>query len=331
MSFINDTFTDVDTIDLESHTGEAGATWVKHTTTSGNMRINNDGSTSAVAATVNAPVMYYASGSPATAEYDVESLGVKRIGPAAANFAFLAGRIDTTAATFYVAGFDFTTSAWIIQKRIAGTSTTLATVAGTWAENATKDLKFEIRDASKKLFADGVEVVSTTDNTITAAGKAGIRAAGSGTYALFNNFTATDATGASTNATADGGTGTVTITATGGEAAGGSSGTDIVADGGTGTITITGSGGDVSTTSTGSFVTDVMENNTGAGVLASTAIVWTWYQGSIGAAPTSTTHGTGTTNSLGVITASGLPAGAGFLLVRTNDSSGVYYQPGTVT
>lgn len=194
MSFVNDTFTDLNLTDLESHTGETGATWTKHATTSGNMRINNDGSTSTAFATASASVMYYASGSPASAEYDVESLGVKRIGPTAVNFAFLAGRMDTAAATVYVAGFDFASSSWIIQKRVAGASTTLSTLAGTWPENGFKDLKFEIRDAYKKLFADGVEVGSTTDNTITAAGKVGIRAAGgSETYALFNNFTATDA------------------------------------------------------------------------------------------------------------------------------------------
>lgn len=83
--------------------------------------------------------------------------------------------------------------------------------------------------------------------------------------------------------------------------------------------------------STGNFVTDVMENNSGAGLLANTSVLWSWYQGAIGAAPTSTTHGAGTTNALGVLTAAGLPTGAGFLLVRTVDGSGVYYQPGTVT
>lgn len=98
----------------------------------------------------------------------------------------------------------------------------------------------------------------------------------------------------------------------------------------TGTSSLTAGAATGGSGATGSFTTDAMENNTGAGLLANTAVAWTWYQGSIGAAPTSTAHGTGTTNASGVLTASGLPTGAGFLLVRTTDSSGVYYQPGTV-
>lgn len=82
--------------------------------------------------------------------------------------------------------------------------------------------------------------------------------------------------------------------------------------------------------SSGTFTSDAMENNTGAGLLANTPVFWTWYQGAIGSAPTSTTHGSGTTNAAGILTVNGLPSGAGFLLVRTADSAGVYYQPGTI-
>lgn len=109
-------------------------------------------------------------------------------------------------------------------------------------------------------------------------------------------------------------------------------GSGASAAGGTGTSSGSGSGG-VATGGaggTGSFTTDAMENNSGAGLLASVTVNWTWYQGSIGAAPTSMTHGSGTTNSSGILSLTGLPLGAGFLLVRTTDSAGVYYQPGTV-
>ena len=81
----------------------------------------------------------------------------------------------------------------------------------------------------------------------------------------------------------------------------------------------------------GTFTSDAMENNTGAGLLASTSVTWTWWQGSIGATPTSLTHGSGTTSAGGVLSLTGLPTGAGFLIARTADSAGVYYQPGTVT
>ncbi len=133
-----------------------------------------------------------------------------------------------------------------------------------------------------------------------------------------------------TNASAGGGTGTGTGSGSGGTATGGSGGS-ASASGGTGTSTGSGSGGASTAGGAGTFTSDAMENNTGAGPLASVSVLWTWYHGAIGAAPTSTTHGTGSTNSSGVLSLTGLPAGAGFLLVRTMDATGVYYQPGTVT
>lgn len=133
------------------------------------------------------------------------------------------------------------------------------------------------------------------------------------------------------NGSATSGTGTSAGSGSGGDASA-SGGTAGTATSGTGTSTGSGIGGAAAGGAGGSFVSDAMENNTGAGLLASTSVSWTWYQGAIGAAPTSTTHGTGTTSAAGVLTiASGLPAGAGFLLVRTADASGVYYHPGTIS
>ena len=132
------------------------------------------------------------------------------------------------------------------------------------------------------------------------------------------------------SASASSGSGTSTGSGSGGDASGaGGSGASVSS--GSGTSTGSGTGGAATGGTGGSFTTDAMENNTGAGLLASIAVFWTWYQGAIGAAPTATVHGTGTTNASGVLSiASGLPSGAGFLLVRTADASGVYYHPGTV-
>ena len=133
----------------------------------------------------------------------------------------------------------------------------------------------------------------------------------------------------STDATAPGATLTGTATLEPGSASGGAT-VSATAPGATliGTATLT--PGAASGTTSGSFTSDEMVNNTGS-ALASTAVIWTWWQGSIGATPTSLTHGTGTTDASGVLTVTGLPVGTGFLIVRTTDSTGVYYQPGTVS
>jgi hypothetical protein len=58
-----------------------------------------------------------------------------------------------------------------IYKKVAGVVTELASGDSDIADDDT--YKFEIRDATKKLFHKGSEILSTTDNAITAAGKVG--------------------------------------------------------------------------------------------------------------------------------------------------------------
>jgi len=90
------------------------------------------------------------------------------------------------------------------------------------------------------------------------------------------------------------------------------------------------SGGATVPAGAGSFVTDVMVNNTGS-VWESTPVVYEWRVGTgIGVAPSSVNYGTGTTSAGGVLTATGLIAGTGVFLVATTDRSSVYYQAGTV-
>lgn len=160
------------------------------------------------------------------------------------------------------------------------------------------------------------------------------------TYRLFENgvdqgtATVSETVGtASVAGSAEGGLGLSVGSGIGGAATGGAAGGggNASAPGGTGTSTGSGTGGSASGLGgVGTFTSDAMENNTGAGLLASVTVNWTWYKGAIGTAPTSTTHGTGTTSAGGILSLTGLPVGAGFLLARTADATGVYYQPGTV-
>lgn len=80
----------------------------------------------------------------------------------------------------------------------------------------------------------------------------------------------------------------------------------------------------------GQIVTDIMVNNTGT-PLATTAVVWEWRIGTgIGVAPSSVTYGSGTTDSIGILTLTGQTAGTGDFWAATTDYSAVYYQRKTV-
>lgn len=77
-----------------------------------------------------------------------------------------------------------------------------------------------------------------------------------------------------------------------------------------------------------SFTTEAFMNNTET-PLASTAVDWTWHAGGvIGSTGGTLTHGSGTTNGSGVLVATGMSAGAGYLLA-TDGVGHVYYEEGT--
>jgi hypothetical protein len=85
----------------------------------------------------------------------------------------------------------------------------------------------------------------------------------------------------------------------------------------------------------GQMLTDAMINNTGQ-VLSNISVRWSWYPGGrIGAlAGITPLEGVGVTDALGQILVTGLPAGAGLLLVAqwitdpTDDN--VYYKAGVI-
>lgn len=170
--FVRDTFTDTAAVALASHVGETGATWTKHPSdasaaviTNGNrLRSNTAGSTA----------LFYASGAPTTAEYDVQADFVYIATPSTI-FTGVAGRCDTTINTLYIARYDLGNTRWQLLRLIAGVSTSMGTFTQTLIVGVTYAVKLQIRDAAKKVFIDGVERISDTDNTITAAGKAAVR------------------------------------------------------------------------------------------------------------------------------------------------------------
>lgn len=164
MANSNDTFTDTNGVLAENHTLDSGGTWGKHPSYgSAQAEIQSNQMTEAFG---NLGV-YYSPTAPAGVEYDVqESVG------SSGDSGGPAGRIATGADTYYeVEYFDGSTE-WQIASVIAGSFTTLATYVGD-DPSTTRVCDFQIRDATKKLFIDSVERISTTNNSITAAGRPG--------------------------------------------------------------------------------------------------------------------------------------------------------------
>lgn len=211
-TFVSCNFTDSAGTDLNAHTPEGtGDTWTRNTVVSSNPAVVTAAGRARanIAGGAAADAIYYASGTPATNEYDVECDIVQRTSIAVAVGVY--GRLSTTQNTGYCAFHNGSGNTWTLGRFANGTFTSLGTFAQTLTNDQAYHLKLEIRTATKKVYIDGVERISSTDDTLTTTGLAGIRLRGSNTTTdsagtHIDAFTAADPSGTSIT-----GTGAVTI------------------------------------------------------------------------------------------------------------------------
>lgn len=167
-SFLDDQFPDANGTSITSRNAAVGGSWARQSGWNGvdvlvqSQRgyLNSSGSQA-----------HYNNATPASAEYDVagQIYVASDIGTAGSMV-----RMETAAKTGYEcshAGEAY--DKWTITKHVAGVSTELAMWAEALVAGNTRAFSVAIRDTSKKLYVAGVERCSTTDNAITAAGKAG--------------------------------------------------------------------------------------------------------------------------------------------------------------
>lgn len=186
MAFVDDTFTDAENTLVQNHTGEIGATWTKHSGSGTDAKVTN--ANRVIASASDQRAIYYASGVPANAEYDVEGSIRAVTNDGIDEDISVAGRMSTTATTFYFAENNpLGTDAWYLYKVVSGTFTSLGSYAQTLTAGNSYTVKLEIRDAAKKVYVDTVERISSTDNAITAAGRAG--------FYLWRDLVASNTTG----------------------------------------------------------------------------------------------------------------------------------------
>lgn len=133
--------------------------------------------------------LYYNDSEPPGAEYWVEATMALDVHSGSLKDLVVAGRVDPSTAggtsQTYYRGVkrrrDVTVSELILERVQSGAVVLLASKLITDSADGAEDvLRLEIRDATKKLFWNGTEELSSTDNAITAKGRAGIGAAPEG-------------------------------------------------------------------------------------------------------------------------------------------------------
>jgi hypothetical protein len=167
-TFVNDTCTDTANTALASHTGETGATWTQHANWSGVIRVSS-GNRLFNDSVGNGASVYVASGSPAGADYEVQAT-VRRITGVSAQEIGIFGRMSAVANTWYWARYSHDNARW---ELFAGISL-LGTHSQTLSNGTDYVVKLEMIADAIKVYVDGVQRISATDATYSAAGKAGV-------------------------------------------------------------------------------------------------------------------------------------------------------------
>lgn len=191
--FVNDTMTGTAGTVLSAHTGETGASWTLHSSYGTGQAVLTDANR--VRSNNLNQALYYASGTPASADYDVE-VDMRIFSLIAATQDGPCGRINTSLNTMYYFRYRPDPTVWEIGKLVGGTSTILGSYTHVPTVGNTYHVKLEMRGTTLKGYIDGVLQITATDSAITAAGRAGIRwleASASNTTGIhFDNFSATD-------------------------------------------------------------------------------------------------------------------------------------------
>lgn len=196
--FVQDSFTDVDGTALEAHVGEVGAVWTPRTAVYPATAAVIEAGRVRFSQAPGGGSSFYASGVPSGAEYDVECdlyINARR-GEAVGVIA----RALETVNTMYLARLH-QDNVIELYRFVNGSLSQIGNVSYSVTTGQTIHLKLEVRNASKRVLVDGVEVISSPDNTITHAGRVGIQsyrdkydpAPGIGVHV--DNFTATDLSG----------------------------------------------------------------------------------------------------------------------------------------
>jgi hypothetical protein len=171
---VQDSFTGADGTQLTAHTGEVGATWSKfgHPTEDPDL-ILSAGKLVPPAGYIDLPgPRHYASGAYPSGIQVVEATVKNGAVAGGAGYFYLHVRLVDVLNSYAAAvASDGTVSLF---KWVNGSSFLLASLAGAFPAGTTKRLRVEATDATKRVLLDGVEILTSTDNSIAGPGTAGL-------------------------------------------------------------------------------------------------------------------------------------------------------------
>ena len=168
-----------------SFTGTAGdtlpaadANWTKHANSPAGANIIISDANRGRGDAVNAN-FYYHAGTPASPDYSVSATLFAKEANGGNMGIGVTGRNSTTATTHYLAWYyGAATDRWELYKVVAGAATLLGSSAQALTDETGYQVELRMVGTTIGLYANGssTPTISVTDSSITAAGKAGLRA-----------------------------------------------------------------------------------------------------------------------------------------------------------
>lgn len=168
-AFVSDSFTDTNDTELTLHTGEVGASWIRHT----NAGLSDFRFTAANRVRPNASLIYaseyYANTSPPSADYYVEAV-LRCVSNPGSGYVGVIGRGQTATDNRYAALYNQASGQWELYN-------TWASMLGSYTQSLTPGndytLRLDMVGTTIRVLIDGVERVNVTNSAQT-SGKAGL-------------------------------------------------------------------------------------------------------------------------------------------------------------
>jgi hypothetical protein len=176
-TYVTDPFTDTAGVDLPSHSPSLGGPWVYHPNNTALFCITN---ANRVRQNLNGTALAYATGTPASADYDVSAVLRKLSGGlGSASSMGIAGRSSTSVFTQYYLSYNDGAAQWQLGKVVSSANTVLGSFAQGLTLNQDYAIVLRMVGTAISGYLDGVLLIGPiTDASIAVAGKGMIRASG---------------------------------------------------------------------------------------------------------------------------------------------------------
>lgn len=197
-NYFMDTFSGQNETLLQTHLPEVGTGWTKHPNGSADAKLYSN-RLYVASTTANQKCIYYINDNTSNNYYEVEG-DIYIGGLSTTGHAGVCARMVTAAETYYVAMYDMGDRAWELQRFVSGTASVLGQVFFDAVVGVTYKIKLIVNDDYKQMYVDDELIIQSTDNTVSAAGRAGIHYRGMSGIAtaqnsmVLDNFSATHLT-----------------------------------------------------------------------------------------------------------------------------------------